>query len=141
MGGTWETNKDEVTSDFNFLGMTVTKYPIITEETILKNKTYKSYWDSIVKETKTQSDNEDTSETSSDDISDYEFMNEKYEDNDKDSSETEEDEEAITKALQISLLEEENKVAKMKDLRDDLSRELESTTQEFIQISKERLLC
>ena len=78
-GGTWETNKDEVTSDFNFLGMTVTKYPIITEETILKNKTYKSYWDSIVKETKTQSDNEDTSETSSDDISDYEFMNENYE--------------------------------------------------------------
>ena len=64
-------------------------------------------------------------------------MNEKYEDNDKDSSEMEEDEEAITKALQISLLEEENKVAKMKDLRDDLSRELKSTTQEFIQISKE----
>ena len=75
MGGTWETNKDEVTSYFNFLGMTVTKYPMITEETILKNKTYKSYWDSIEKETKTQSDNEDTSETSSDNISDYEFMN------------------------------------------------------------------
>ena len=76
-------------------------------------------------------------EKSSDDISDYEFMNEKYEHNDKDSLETEEDEEAITKALQISLLEEENKVAKMKDSRDNLSKELESTTQELIQISKE----
>ena len=37
---------------------------------------------------------------------------------------------------QISLLEEENEVAKMKDLQDNLSRELESTTQEFLQISK-----
>ena len=32
----------------------------------------------------------------------------------------------MTRALQISLLEEENKVAKMKDLRDSLSNELEA---------------
>ena len=131
MGGTWETNKDEVTSDFNFLGMTVTKYPMITEETFLKNKTYKSYWDSIEEEKKIKSDSEDTSETRSDNISNYEFMDGNYEYNDKHSSETEEDEEAVIRALQISLLEEENKVVKMKDLQDNLSSGLNPLHKNF----------
>ena len=91
--------------------MTVTKYRMITEEIGLKNKTYKSYWDSIAEEKKINSDSEDISEN-------YEY-NERY------SLKTEEDEEAVKRALQISLLEEENKVAKMKDLRDSLSKELE----------------
>ena len=129
-------NKDEETSGLNLLGMTVIKYPIITEEMNLKNKTYKSYCDSIAEEKKICSDSEDISETNSDNMSDYEFMNENYEYNERYSIKTEEDEKAVTRAPQISLLEEENKVAKMKDLRDNLSKELELTTQEYLQKSK-----
>ena len=64
-------------------------------------------------------------------------MNENYESNGRYSIKTEEDEEAGARALQISLLEEEKKEAEIKNLWNDLARELELTTQEYLQKSKE----
>ena len=110
---------------------------MITGEIDLKNKTYKSYWDSIADEKKIYSDSKDISETNSDNMSDYEFINGNYESNGRYSIQTEEDNEAVAKALQISFLEEEKKVEEMKNLRDNLARKLESTTQEYLQKNKE----